>query len=60
MLGLYKQLMIRRKKRNDKNSCAEVVDNEEERSDNGGCAKEADDNDNKKERIDKTCSEKAE
>jgi hypothetical protein len=49
-----------KKEKNDKNSCAEEVDNDEERSDNCGCAKEANDDDNKEERIDKTCSEKAE
>jgi hypothetical protein len=39
MIGVQKKLMIMRNKRNDKNKCAEEVDNDEERKDNGGCAK---------------------
>jgi len=59
MIGVQKELMLMRNKRNDEARGAEEEYNDEERSDNGGCAGETDDDD-KEEIIDKTCSEKAE
>jgi hypothetical protein len=45
IMDVQKKMMLTRNKRSDKNGCAEEAD---------------DDDDNKEERIDKTCSEKAE